>query len=366
MRKGIKRIVILLMLPVFLGLIISYLSPIIHPERIWWVALFGLAYPFFVLFCSVLTVFTWVKKWRIKYLFTFIVLIGTPVHVRYFGWGSKASTDHNSSRSFKLMSYNVRLFDFYEWLGQDKTTTRDAILTFISQEQPDVLCIQEYLVDKIKPGFLTQKDIQQTNALNYYFEDVIWEYKNKYYGIATFSRYPIIKSDKIAHEGDNRIFCIYTDIVIQTDTVRVYNLHLESVRLQQQEFSVFTDNDLSPKVRTSRFKKLIHKLNIAYPPRIEQAKKIIEHAQASPYPVIFCGDFNDTPTSYVYNMFNRHYNDAFRKNKRGIGSTYAGKLPVGRIDYIFYTPTLLNSTHFSIQNEKLSDHYAISAEFGVK
>ncbi|MFN5879874.1 MAG: hypothetical protein ACK44B_13465, partial [Flavobacteriales bacterium] len=71
--------------------------------------------------------------------------------------------------------------------------------------------------------------------------------------------------------------------------------------------------------------------------------------------------FNDTPMSYSYNQFNRSLIDAFRNCSYGIGSTYVGKVPAGRIDYIFHTDDL-SSSHFVIQKEAYSDHRAISCK----
>jgi endonuclease/exonuclease/phosphatase family metal-dependent hydrolase len=106
---------------------------------------------------------------------------------------------------------------------------------------------------------------------------------------------------------------------------------------------------------------LIDKLRIAYPKRAEQARTVMEHVKTSPYPTIVCGDFNDTPMSYAYNQFNQLLIDSFRNCASGIGSTYVGKVPAGRIDYIFHTKGL-QSSHFEIQEEAYSDHRAISCK----
>jgi endonuclease/exonuclease/phosphatase family metal-dependent hydrolase len=93
--------------------------------------------------------------------------------------------------------------------------------------------------------------------------------------------------------------------------------------------------------------------------RAEQALTVMKHISTSPYPVIICGDFNDTPMSYTYSQFNKSLVDAFRNCSSGIGPTYAGRVPAGRIDYIFHS-TSLNSIQFKIQSEIHSDHRAIS------
>ena len=94
----------------------------------------------------------------------------------------------------------------------------------------------------------------------------------------------------------------------------------------------------------------------------EKIKEIlIEESNVQPVqaPVIICGDFNDTPMSYTYNQFNKGLVDAFRNASFGIGTSYVGKIPAGRIDYIFHSPSLFSS-NFTIQKEVLSDHRAVS------
>ncbi len=106
---------------------------------------------------------------------------------------------------------------------------------------------------------------------------------------------------------------------------------------------------------------MIDKLRIAFPKRANQAKRVVEHMEQSPYEVIICGDFNDTPLSYCYNTFNSKYTDAFRNSASGIGVTYAGKVPAGRIDYIFHSKKL-HSANFKVQKNVFSDHRSVFCE----
>ena len=106
---------------------------------------------------------------------------------------------------------------------------------------------------------------------------------------------------------------------------------------------------------------MVSTLRKAFPIRSNQALTVIDHVHKSPYPVIICGDFNDTPLSFTYNQFNEKYVDAFRNNGYGIGKTFVGKIPAGRIDYIFHSKNL-NSYQFKLQEEVFSDHRAISCK----
>jgi endonuclease/exonuclease/phosphatase family metal-dependent hydrolase len=111
--------------------------------------------------------------------------------------------------------------------------------------------------------------------------------------------------------------------------------------------------------KKSNIRLMIDKLRIAFPKRAEQAITVMKHVSTSPFPVVICGDFNDTPLSYTYNQFNKSMVDAFRNCSTGIGPTYVGRVPAGRIDYIFHTPDL-NSMNFKIQDGVHSDHRAVS------
>jgi endonuclease/exonuclease/phosphatase family metal-dependent hydrolase len=182
------------------------------------------------------------------------------------------------------------------------------------------------------------------------------------FGIAMLSKYPMISRGDIIFDDPLNIdnnYCIYADIVKGKDTFRIYNVHLQSIKFKKDDYKVFSKSANKIVDKKSTIELLIEKLKIAYPKRAEQARKVVEHMQQSPFTVIICGDFNDTPMSYTYNIFGSLYVDAFRNSSSGLGVTYAGKVPAGRIDYIFHSKNI-HSSDFTIQNEVYSDHKAIS------
>jgi endonuclease/exonuclease/phosphatase family metal-dependent hydrolase len=83
----------------------------------------------------------------------------------------------------------------------------------------------------------------------------------------------------------------------------------------------------------------------------------------SPYPVIVCGDFNDTPNSYVYHKLADGMTDAFMESGAGFGNTYLGKVPSFRIDYIFHDATF-HSRNFRRESVRFSDHFPVSCYIG--
>ena len=97
-------------------------------------------------------------------------------------------------------------------------------------------------------------------------------------------------------------------------------------------------------------KNLTTRLMIANKNRAHQAEEIQRHIDGSPYPVILCGDFNDTPLSYTY-----------IEKGRGIGNTYIGEFPSFRIDYVLHSPTLYTVGYIR-EDITLSDHYPIKVK----
>ena len=110
---------------------------------------------------------------------------------------------------------------------------------------------------------------------------------------------------------------------------------------------------------------LMKKLREAYQRRSVQVRKIREHMNSSPHPIILCGDFNDTPTSYAYHILSKRLKDSYVKRGSGLGTTYNGNLPNLRIDYVFADPFISILDHDLIHTD-LSDHYPISVTLEIQ
>jgi endonuclease/exonuclease/phosphatase family metal-dependent hydrolase len=341
----------------------AYLAPFVHPNTLKILPFFGLAYPIILLFTLLLLILWGILRSRMALVIAAALLIGGKLHFRMLAVGSEPETAPEDSACLKIMSYNVRLFGLYSFDKDERMRNRDSIFSYIRQVNPDVACFQEFYHQDKPTSFPTRDQLMDLIGFKEYHERYAHKLRGRQnFGVAILSKYPVIAKGDIIFDTQNEKdfnYCIYVDVLKNNDTFRIYNVHLQSIKLQQEDYSVFDKESLSKKESPSMIRLLIDKLRLAYPKRADQARKVSEHLASCPYPSIVCGDFNDTPLSYTYNQFSRLLNDAYRTTSFGIGPTYVGKVPAGRIDYIFYSDGL-NVARFNIQKEPYSDHRAVS------
>ncbi len=350
------------------SLLLSYLCPFVHPESFKILPFFGLAYPIIVIINLLFLLFWIFRRKRIAWLIVVALVLGLGLHFRSLATVFSQENAPKNASLWKVMSYNVRLFDVYNEDVNLANEHRKSIIDFVVNNEPDVVCFQEFYHQDKPTKFSTRDVLIDLLKIKGYHERYSHKRRNRQnFGISLLSKYPVIAKGDVMFDNfsstDN--YCIFSDIVKGKDTLRVYSVHLQSIKLQQQEYSLFGEKGKEVVDKKSTIRLLIEKLTVAYPARANQALKVIEHMETSPYPVIVCGDFNDTPMSFVYNQFNKQLIDAFRNCSNGIGKTYVGRVPAGRIDYIFHDKRL-NSQNFHIQEKPFSDHRAIFCELWKK
>ena len=347
-------------------LLFAYFSPFVHPNTAQFLPLFGLGYPITLLVTLILLIIWSFMKSRWALIVLLFLLVGGKLHFRTFTFGSDEINENGTE--LRIMSFNVRLFGLYNGTQSESHESKNKIFKYLKERNPDVVCFQEFYHQDPPTSFTTRDTLVKILGS----VDLHERYAHKLagrqnFGIALFSKYPIIEKGNVtfptAHSNFN--YCIYADIVKNQDTIRIYNVHLQSIKLQQDDYALFDEHNVAVAEQSSNVLKLIQKINRAFPVRAEQAAVIMKHIKSSPYKAVVCGDFNDTPLSYCYNQFNQVLVDAYRNTSKGIGKTYAGRIPVGRIDYIFHS-LKLGSKDFVIQEEALSDHYAIDCTIFVK
>lgn len=342
-----------------LTLLISYLAVHISPGDFALPAFFGLAYPY-LLFVNIILVIVWAMLLKFEALISvFVIAIGFTHFSNYI---KLFKTSGDKTNTFKVLSYNVHLFNYFD--NKNGSTSEKKVLEFFKAQKPDVLCLQEFF----GLGNPAQKEVTFKAALGekYYSHiKVLGSGKNRFYGIATFSKYPIIRKGEIIHPGSSSL-SIYTDVLIGKDTIRIYNNHLQSFRLMKIERSFVEEMTASDDKETmDEVRSISGSLKKGFIRRALQAQVVKDHINRSPFPVIVVGDFNDTPVSYSYRKIRKGLNDSFVNSGYGAGFTYRGNYPPNRIDYILYEKSFINS-YFEIIRVKYSDHYPIVAYFKKK
>ena len=345
-------------------LLLAYSAPYIDPSKILFPAFLGLAYPFLLL-ANLVFAFFWAIRFKKEILISLLVILLGWNHLMNYlpmNLGSKNNNSENiKAQHFKVMSYNVRNFDLYNWSKKDDS--RENIYKLINGESPAILCVQEfYTTNRI--GY-RERDVRRKlgSYPHYSIYYGIRSGPNTGVGIATFSAYPILKTSRIPFDNSLNQ-AVYTDLLIQNDTLRVFNIHLQSIRFGQDSYNFLDTMSLKYSNRQLReAKKIGIYLKDAFIQRAAQARIIQNYLKESPYPVLVMGDFNDTPLSFAYRKISRGLHDAFRRVGKGLGNTYAGDLPSFRIDFILYSEEL-EASRFSRIKSEFSDHFPIIAHLG--
>ena len=345
-----------------LFLLSVYLSVYINPARFALPAFAGIGYPV-ILIVNILFIILWLLKRKKLALVSIIaVLLGWNHIGRLIQINQKNDIEHDK-KTVKILSYNIQNFvrqniSNTKYIKNFENQTR--ITKFIESQKADIICLQEVLYDR---GNLQQfaEEFGRKNKTPYYYYKNYYKSKNpKLDGIAIFTKFPVIKKGFLEH--DDKTIGIYNDMVIDKDTIRLYNLHLASIHFRKEEYEFISDlpNQQDQDVIKKHSLQVLSKLKTAFKKRGQQVNIIKKHMEGSPYHVIICGDFNDTPSSYAYRKLSSGLTDAFVESGKGVGVTYAGEnFPSFRIDYILHDE-VFESRRFTRHKISLSDHYPIT------
>ena len=319
----------------------------------------GLMYPFIYFVNGIFVVYWLLRKSKFFLISGVSMLLGIYHFKTIYQFRSADKDLANTEQAIKVMSFNVRLFDLYNWSSNKHT--RNQILEFIKREKPDIIAIQEFYADD-ENEFINIDSLKQALGLNVLDAEYTLTLRKKHHwGIATFTRFKLVGSGHVNFRLKSNNVCIYSDLLIGKDTVRLYNMHLQSIHLLKEDYKFIDDlgkdsitvNELEGSTNIAR------RLKRAFVKRAEQCDSVARSIKQSPYPVIVCGDFNDTPASYTYQTVSNGLKDAFVEAGKGFGKTYIGIFPSYRIDYIFHDKSY-EAYNYITHTEKLSDHYAIS------
>ena len=331
----LNKIIVLVNSILAILLLLSYLLPYISPEKVPIFNIISLAVPV-LLALNIFFIIYWIiklKKYFTISLISIILGIGYISNIYKFSEKKIFLND-----DLKVMSYNVRLFNHYNW-STDSTIVK-KISSFIAEKEPDVLSIQEYY---------DAENLQ----LKYPYQFIKTKSNFNKFGLAIFSKFNIINSGSLdLKESANNI--IYTDILKDKDTIRVYNIHLESLKMNtsQENFGIINSD------------KLLEQMEASFQKQAKQVELFLQHEKKWDGKKILCGDFNNTAFSWVYRELSNEKQDAFKEAGKGLGKTFNYWFPL-RIDFIL-TDANFDINNFKTFNVPYSDHYPILARLNLK
>lgn len=338
-------------------LLLSYLAPLVKPQVFWPIAFMGIAYPVFLLL-NVVFVFIWLfRKPSLSLISLAAILVGWTALDKHIGFSGDQSSNYvRDSSVLRVMSYNVQMFNNTPSSGK---SARAEILNIIDDVSPDILCIQEFQTNAKGPNdmkghFIDELDFKYTNFIP------VAENNYDAYGIVIFSKYPILNSGTLDINTNKKVVnrIVYSDIDYHGESLRVYNVHLQSVGFQKEDYAYISQEAPSGQVDMQSTKRIGRRLKSAYIKRNEQIDMLHAHASKSDIPFIVAGDFNDTPLSYSVNRLSGEMQNTFVEKGRGFGITYNGAFPNFQIDYILAS-NAFEVLDYQIVKETYSDHYPI-------
>lgn len=349
----------LLMMIVAGLLILSYLSILINPAKVWLISLVGL------LFVPLSLLNAFLLLWAMKRMSKSFVIPLLALLPAFFFVGRYVRVDTEEERIDRMnaegerltvVSYNVGRFALQDQAAgiDSRAECVDSVFSFLKAQDADIICLQEFRVpdaDKLKS--YVSRHMKGYNAEYYMFPT-----RSGAFGNVTLSRLPVKGKGKIKFDESANL-AIYSDYEYAGEKFRVYNCHFESYNVsvsglmrglvQRDSVLISTTGDKMKRSITRRPK---------------QVDMVFEHIEKCPLETFVCGDFNDNPMSYTYYRMTRGRKDTFKEAGNGFGASFAAMWPMLRIDYIL-CPEKYNPISHKTPRVPYSDHYPVVAQIAL-
>lgn len=341
--KLLKGLLRLLNIGLVASTLLALFAPYIDPTWVWPVAFLGLAVPFLLLLNALAFAVFWRMRERsAAYQNAAILLLSMLLLGRLVGVTGQAQARHD----FSILTFNTQLLADHQ-----KSQTAYEVYQTLADGQ-SVVALQE--------ANTSRKHQELISALGEV--GLPYFYKGNQ-SLKLFSRYPIINKGIVVGEESSANGAIFVDVKIEERIVRVYNIHLKSTGVAEEADRVITrDPNTNRRETWQRVLYILRRLKYSNQTRAQQVKQLAAHIDASPYPVVLCGDLNDTPFSYAYQQLTYRLTDAFVVQGRGLSVTYKGPIPGLRIDYIFASADL-QPVAYRVLRGQTSDHRPVVASF---
>ena len=350
---GMLFLIILLALTFSLSvaLIIAYLTPYVAPATFGSLTIVGIFAP--ILYMGVaLCMLLWLVmgRWKSAGIVALLLVPGLFRVSDFYNVDFIRKVEQKADRgTITLISHNVRGF-----LDDNYRNVAAGYVDYYAEvENYDVVCLQEF-----------RRNLRGADRLDSLFKA---RFKTGYMRevveagdvlLRTYSRYPIIAAGDISGMGSGTTQ--WVDIVVnKRDTVRIFNNHLQTMSISANDSEdiehgkILQDGD--------RMMSIVERIANNSSIRADYVDTLCMVIEATPYNRIICGDFNDTPMSYVYGEIIKNHKDAFVECGSGFGYTFRPMYGTLRIDYILHSEGLATQNYAADAEMTLSDHLPIKA-----
>ena len=325
---------------------LAYVLPFLAPKLFPLLSVLTLVLPLFLILNSLFFLY-WLILFKRQILLSALMLLMGITFINKFYKFSTVDIP-KVENDFVVMSYNVRLFNLFAWLPDIDVIFN--IRAFINDKNPDILCIQEY-------------SSSSNIDLKIYPHKYIFMAGNKIKtGQAIFSKFPIIDEGHLVFPNSNNN-AIFADIKKGKDIIRVYNMHLQSIKISPDVNEISENID---EINQAKSQLVIKRISDAFKKQQQQAEIIKDHKSNCEYPIIICGDMNNSAFSYVYRSIRGKLQDTFEEAGSGFGKTYNFKYYPARIDYIFVDKKMKVKSFENFPNFVNSDHYPVMTRLSME
>jgi len=365
LRRQTKRIFIIANILAGVLFLLGSYSYLFSPAYFWPVGLLNLT-AFYILLVLLAFIVFWlfVKPRRALISVVAILFAYKPMNNMLPFRFTPAQEKEKPAGTIRVMTWNVAQFNVLD--DKKHPEVKKRMFDIINEYQPDIACFQEMVAEDstIRDHGHMDEFLKRLNYPDYFYsynvKEDFWGYAH--FGIIIFSKYPVINKRTVSfYPHDYNSIFQYIDIVKGDDTIRVFNIHLQTLRFSRSNLKYIEEPTIGEEKTIKESKSILGKFKRGFLRRQVQAERIRAELGKSPYPVILSGDFNDLPNSYAYHTIGGTMKNSFVEKGTGLGRTFSGISPILRIDNIFVDDRFEVKQFIRI-NKKLSDHFPIFAD----
>lgn len=317
-------------------------------------ALLTLALPYLAILSGLLIIF-WALSQRI--VFTILGIIAIAVSLQPLSQAFPLHTARSprpGQQTFKIIAWNVL---HTQDISQPESP-RNRAVEYMINSGADIICLAE--LTSFSPSEIINAPQPMLDSLFAIYPYHAGETSSD---IKILSKYPVQSNN---HSGFSGRGFEFFKVKMPAHELNVAMVHLTSYELTEEERKVVTDarsiNGAKESVKELKTT-IYHKMRNAFQQRAESAKLLRDAIERTPGPLIVCGDFNDVPASWTYNIVVADdMRDAYAETNFGPTWTYNQHLFLFHIDQMLYRGPL-EALSLNVGKIKTSDHYPLIGTF---